>query len=386
MFAALLAVFGAPGGTGAPANLPGGAGVVAAPAGGAVASALPPLPAGRSGPVAGGEAPPTGAASAGLHAAGVPLPAFSVEGQPVLPEAHAVGLPPAGRPAQPSGGGADPFAAGPGDGRPGRGVPPVAAPPTGSSPGGPMPPQAGRPAPGVPSMAVRETPEPGPSAAVPAAGAGGGPGPHVETAVAPQSHVATARAAAPASDPADLAFAQPGEDPEPAGDGIASGRLPPLAEPGRAGPSPHAADTPPRPGSPAPALPAVPPRDLPALALQAFAGGRQTLLVALEPATLGRVQVAFEFGPDGRVGLRLKAEKAEALERLQRESATFARIFGAHGLDLDTAAVSFGLLGPDGDSAGNSDGGQRRGTARDGSGEAGASFATVLEHLFDLRT
>jgi hypothetical protein len=149
---------------------------------------------------------------------------------------------------------------------------------------------------------------------------------------------------------------------------------------------PETAQTAARAAGPSPAPPTVRLRELPFLALHALTAGRQMLLVSLEPAALGRVQVAFEFGPDGRVGLRFKAEKAEALQRLQRETATFARIFGAHGLDLDTAAVSFGLLAPDGDSGGNPDGRQRRESARHGSGEASASFATVLEHLFDLRT
>lgn len=127
-------------------------------------------------------------------------------------------------------------------------------------------------------------------------------------------------------------------------------------------------------------------RELPALALHAFADGRQMLVVALEPAALGRVQVAFEFARDGRISLRLRAEKAEALERLQREAVSFVRIFGAHGIDLQMASVSFELSDQNGEQANAFRRRDEHHVEDEERAKSGTAFSAVLKHLFDLRT
>ncbi|GBD43053.1 hypothetical protein HRbin40_00516 [bacterium HR40] len=127
----------------------------------------------------------------------------------------------------------------------------------------------------------------------------------------------------------------------------------------------------------------VRPSELPALAMHALAHARQRIVVALEPAELGRVRVSVEFAPDGRVQVKLRIQKEEALERLQREAGSFARIFAAHGFELGPQGLAFER----GDEERSPDeGGDRPETDGQNGRRAATEFAAVLERLFDLRT
>lgn len=124
------------------------------------------------------------------------------------------------------------------------------------------------------------------------------------------------------------------------------------------------------------------PTEVPAMVVRTLADGQHRLLVSLEPARLGQVRIAVEVGSDGRVTLRMRAQKQEALERLQRETEAFGRIFAVHGLRLVPEGLSFELM-EDAPDDGASDG------ADIGFGTTpcrSTGFVRIVERLLDVRT
>jgi hypothetical protein len=69
----------------------------------------------------------------------------------------------------------------------------------------------------------------------------------------------------------------------------------------------------------------------------------ERLVVQLEPAALGRVEVRLDFSHDHRVSALIAADRPETLELLQRDSRALERSLQDAGLRLDQDALSFAL-------------------------------------------
>jgi flagellar hook-length control protein FliK len=69
----------------------------------------------------------------------------------------------------------------------------------------------------------------------------------------------------------------------------------------------------------------------------------ERLVVQLEPAALGRVEVRLDFSHDNRVSALIAADRPETLELLQRDSRALERGLQDAGLRLDQDALSFSL-------------------------------------------
>jgi flagellar hook-length control protein FliK len=100
--------------------------------------------------------------------------------------------------------------------------------------------------------------------------------------------------------------------------------------------------------TPGPAGRPLPPAPAPVVQLGihvASAASRRVerLVVQLEPAALGRVEVRLDFTHDNRVSAVVAAERPETLEVLQRDSRALERGLQDAGLRLDQNALSFSL-------------------------------------------
>lgn len=94
--------------------------------------------------------------------------------------------------------------------------------------------------------------------------------------------------------------------------------------------------------------PIRPPNPPPAvqIGLQIFKAATQQverLVVQLEPAELGRVEVRLEFGQENRVSAIIAAERPETLDALQRDIRLLERGLQDAGLRLDSNSLSFSL-------------------------------------------
>jgi flagellar hook-length control protein FliK len=67
------------------------------------------------------------------------------------------------------------------------------------------------------------------------------------------------------------------------------------------------------------------------------------MVVRLEPAALGRVEVRLDFSHDNRVSALIAADRPETLEVLQRDSRALERSLQEAGLRLADNALSFSL-------------------------------------------
>ena len=67
------------------------------------------------------------------------------------------------------------------------------------------------------------------------------------------------------------------------------------------------------------------------------------LLVQLEPAALGRVEVRLEFHRDNQVSAMIAAERPETLDALQRDARLLERSLHDAGLRLDSDGLTFSL-------------------------------------------
>ncbi len=124
--------------------------------------------------------------------------------------------------------------------------------------------------------------------------------------------------------------------------------VPGAALPGQpsSGTAPHPAG-----GGPAPAAspPSPPARSMPVAQLGLFvvraASQRLShLVVRLEPAALGRVEISLRFKDDGRVAASFRAQQGDALQMLRAEAPAFARLFTEHGIELAAGGLDFGLM------------------------------------------
>ena len=97
--------------------------------------------------------------------------------------------------------------------------------------------------------------------------------------------------------------------------------------------------------APPPAPKAAPP-PVTQLGLQiarAAVGRLERLVVQLEPAELGRVEVRLEFGDDKRVSALIAVDRADTLEALQRDVRGLARSLEQAGLSLNEGGLEFSL-------------------------------------------
>ena len=135
-------------------------------------------------------------------------------------------------------------------------------------------------------------------------------------------------------------------------DPTVEGGADPLPAGAPSGPSGSAAAPQPTAGS-VPATPPTPPppqvRSMPVAQLGLFvvrAASQQLshLVVRLEPATLGRVEISLRFKDDGRVAASFRAQQGDALQMLRAEAPAFARLFAEHGIELAAGGLDFGMM------------------------------------------
>ena len=69
----------------------------------------------------------------------------------------------------------------------------------------------------------------------------------------------------------------------------------------------------------------------------------ERMVVQLEPAALGRVEVRLDFSHDNRVSALIAADRPETLEALQRDSRALERSLQDAGLRLADNALNFSL-------------------------------------------
>jgi flagellar hook-length control protein FliK len=77
--------------------------------------------------------------------------------------------------------------------------------------------------------------------------------------------------------------------------------------------------------------------------VQAASRRIERLVVQLEPAALGRVEVRLDFSRDNRVSALIAAERPETLDLLQRDSRALERGLQDAGLELEREGLSFSL-------------------------------------------
>jgi flagellar hook-length control protein FliK len=69
----------------------------------------------------------------------------------------------------------------------------------------------------------------------------------------------------------------------------------------------------------------------------------ERMMVQLEPAELGRVEVRLDFSHDGRMSALIATDRPEALDLLQRDARALERSLEQAGLRLDSGGLSFAL-------------------------------------------
>jgi hypothetical protein len=114
---------------------------------------------------------------------------------------------------------------------------------------------------------------------------------------------------------------------------------------------------------------------------KAVKAGLTRVEIALEPASLGKVEVRLDFGRDGRISAMFVAETREALDALRADARTLERALSEAGVKTDSASLDFSLREH---GAGTGDGfrdrspgsGRRAAIAGAGELEAGATLAT----------
>lgn len=65
--------------------------------------------------------------------------------------------------------------------------------------------------------------------------------------------------------------------------------------------------------------------------------------IALEPASLGKIEVRLDFGRDGRIAAQFVAESREALDALRADARTLERALAEAGVKTDSASLGFSL-------------------------------------------
>ena len=98
--------------------------------------------------------------------------------------------------------------------------------------------------------------------------------------------------------------------------------------------------SPPAPSRPAPPAPML---QLGLHIARAIPARVDRLLVQLEPASLGRVEVRLEFHRDNQVSAIIAAERPDTLDALQRDARALERSLHQAGLRLDSDGLTFSL-------------------------------------------
>lgn len=80
--------------------------------------------------------------------------------------------------------------------------------------------------------------------------------------------------------------------------------------------------------------------------------GADKIHIRLQPATLGRVEVDLEVGPDQRVQAVVSVEKAETLEILERDARSLHRMLENAGFQTDNDSLAFRQQAQDGENPG----------------------------------
>jgi hypothetical protein len=76
---------------------------------------------------------------------------------------------------------------------------------------------------------------------------------------------------------------------------------------------------------------------------KAAKAGLTRVEIALEPASLGRVEVRLDFGRDGSINALFVAETREALDALRADARTLERALSEAGLKADSGSLGFSL-------------------------------------------
>jgi hypothetical protein len=76
---------------------------------------------------------------------------------------------------------------------------------------------------------------------------------------------------------------------------------------------------------------------------KAVKAGLTCVEIALEPASLGRVEVRLDFGRDGSINALFVAETPEALDALRADARTLERTLSEAGLKTDSGSLGFSL-------------------------------------------
>ena len=76
---------------------------------------------------------------------------------------------------------------------------------------------------------------------------------------------------------------------------------------------------------------------------KAAKAGLTRIEIALEPASLGRVEVRLDFGRDGTINALFVADTREALDALRADARTLERALSEAGLETDSGSLGFSL-------------------------------------------
>jgi hypothetical protein len=71
--------------------------------------------------------------------------------------------------------------------------------------------------------------------------------------------------------------------------------------------------------------------------------GTNKIEITLEPASLGKVDIRFDFTSDGKTNLIVSAERKETLDLLQKDAKYFEKILADSGIKADSGSLSFNM-------------------------------------------
>ena len=76
---------------------------------------------------------------------------------------------------------------------------------------------------------------------------------------------------------------------------------------------------------------------------KAMREGMDKINIQLRPASLGRIDVELQMGPDGKVVTTITADNRQTLDLLQRDARSLERSLQDAGLQADAGSMSFNL-------------------------------------------
>lgn len=114
--------------------------------------------------------------------------------------------------------------------------------------------------------------------------------------------------------------------------------------------------------TPAPSAPSLPIQEqVAAQVVRAAHDGVSRLHLALEPGSLGKLDISLEIHRDGRVSAMITADNPQTLEALRGESKALTQSLNNAGLKADQNSINFGFRASDGGAGGNHTGGNGQG-------------------------